>query len=106
MVTLDDRSTASPRGLTDEVRDCTTAVLAEVEATSQAILSASPGGPGAEAFLWVRITRLAAAADEAVDAAQRGELALLRAALRNFDTMAAAIWTVQDDVYARSAALN
>jgi hypothetical protein len=82
-----------------EIRDATNAVIAEVEATSRAVLGASGHEPGAETFLWVRVTRLAMAADQAVNAARRGDMSALDAQLRHFDALTSAIWTVQDAVY-------
>jgi hypothetical protein len=82
-----------------EIRDATNAVIAEVEATSRAVLEAGGHEPEAETFLWVRVTRLAMAADDAVNAARSGDLAALRARLRHFDALTSAIWTVQHAVY-------
>jgi hypothetical protein len=82
-----------------EIRDATNAVIAEVEATSRAVLEVGGHAPGAETFLWVRVTRLATAADQAVNAARRGDLAALHAHLRHFDSLTSAMWTVQDAVY-------
>jgi hypothetical protein len=82
-----------------EIRDATNAVIAEVEATSHAVLEAGGHEPGAETFLWVRVTRLAVAADQAVNAARRGDLAALHAHLRHFDSLTSAMWTVQHAVY-------
>ena len=82
-----------------EIREATNAVIAEVEATSRAVLESGGREPEAETFLWVRVTRLAMAADQAVNAARGGELGALDAHLRHFDTLTAAIWTVQDAVY-------
>jgi hypothetical protein len=85
-----------------EIRDATNAVIAEVEATSRAVLEAGGHEPGAETFLWVRVTRLAMAADRAVNAARRGDLAALDAHLRHFDALTSAMWTVQDAVYGQA----
>jgi hypothetical protein len=93
---------AAAPDLAAEVRDRTNAVIAEVEASSRAVIGSGPRDPGAETFLYVRVIRLALTADEAVDAARRGETALLRAALRNFDAMVSAVWTVQHAVYAQT----
>jgi hypothetical protein len=87
-----------------EIRDATNAVIAEVEATSRAVLEAGGHAPGAETFLWVRVTRLAMAADQAVNAARSGDTAGLDAHLRHFDALTSAIWTVQDAVYGQEPA--
>jgi hypothetical protein len=83
-----------------EIRDATNVVIAEVEAMSCTALRA--GGrrePQAETFLWVRIARLAAAADRAVDAAGSKDVPGLRAHLHQFDTLTSAIWAVQRATY-------
>ena len=82
-----------------EIRDATNAVIAEVEATSRAVLETGGHAPGAETFLWVRVTRLAMAADQAVNAARGGDMPALDAHLRHFDALTSAIWAVQDAVY-------
>ena len=59
------------RDITDEIREATNAIIAEAEAMSRAAVRAiGEHGPEAETFLWVRITRLAAAADRAAAAAR------------------------------------
>jgi hypothetical protein len=87
-----------------EIRDATNAVIAEVEATSRAVLETSGQELGAETFLWVRVTRLAMAADQAVNAARSGDISALDAHLRHFDALTSAIWTVQDAVYGQEPA--
>ena len=92
--------TALPRGFTGEVRDATNAIIAEVEAMSRTAIGASERQqPQAETFLWVRVARLAAAADRAVDAARRRDVPGLRAHLQQFDTLTSALWTVQHATY-------
>lgn len=100
-----DGLTLSRRAST-EVRDTTNAVIAEVEAMSRAVLEAGRQDPGAETFLWVRVNRLAAAGDQAVNAARSGDIAALRAHLLHFDTLTSAIWTVQLAVYGQERALG
>jgi hypothetical protein len=81
-----------------EIAQATGAVVAEAEAAGQAVLTTRPGDPhrGDGTFLRVRLDRLAAAAEDAVAAARAGDSAGLRRHLRHFDTLTAAIWTVQD----------
>jgi hypothetical protein len=87
-----------PRRVVVEIARATGAVVAEAEASGQAVLAAGPDEPhrGDAIFLRVRLDRLAAAAEEAVAAARAGDSADLRRHLRRFDTLTAAIWTVQD----------
>jgi hypothetical protein len=95
-------STALPREFTEQVRDATNAIIAEVETMSQAAIRASGRRePQAETFLWVRIARLAAAADRAVDAARSRDIPGLRALLHQFDTLTSAVWTVQHAMYGK-----
>jgi hypothetical protein len=87
---------------TAEVRDATNAVIAEVEAMSRTAIRASEQRePQAETFLWVRVARLAAAADRAVDAARSRDVPALRAHLQQFDTLTSALWAVQDATYGK-----
>jgi len=82
-----------------EVTRATEAILAEVEAAVRAATGGSPGStgaPGAGIFLGARLSRLAAAAGDAVAAAWAGDFAQLRGHLRRFDTLTSAIWAVQD----------
>jgi hypothetical protein len=87
-----------PRRVVAEIARTTGAVVAEAEAGGQAVLTAGLSGyhRGDGIFLRVRLDRLAAAAEDAVAAACAGNAADLRRQLRRFDTLTAAIWTVQD----------
>jgi len=88
------------REVTAEVRDVTNAIIAEAEAMSRgAIRAAGVRDPQAETFVWVRITRLAAAADRAVGAARSRDIAGLRTYLRHFDSLTSAIWAVERATY-------
>jgi hypothetical protein len=93
-----------PRSIIAEVRDTTNAVITEVEAATRAVLETGPREPGAETFLWVRVTRLKVAADQAINAARDGNVPELLAHLRHFDTLTAAIRTVQQAVYGQEPA--
>ena len=88
----------SAPALAAEVRDGTNAVIAEVEASSRAVLETAPGEPGKETFLSVRVARLAHAADQAVDASRDGNLSGLRAHMQHFDSLTLAVWTVQNAI--------
>jgi hypothetical protein len=93
---------ALPREFTAQVRDATNAIIAEVEAMSRTAIGASERRqPQAETFLWVRVARLAAAADRAVDAARSRDVPALRALLHQFDTLTSALWAVQDATYGK-----
>jgi len=86
-----------------EVREATNAVIAYVEAASRVVLDVEQHEPGTETFLWVRVARLALAADEAFNAARSGDLPALRAHLRHFETLTSAIWTVRNAMYGPDA---
>ncbi|MGH3171339.1 MAG: hypothetical protein ACRDN0_36440 [Trebonia sp.] len=97
MLVLRQDGTAFPVQLAAEMRDATNVIVAEAEAVGHASFGA--GGrpdPGTETFLWVRITRLAVAADQVVNAARNGDAPGLRAHLQRFDTLTSAIWAVLD----------
>ena len=55
----------------------------------------SRGWPGAATFLGVRLSRLTAAANDAIAAAGEGDSGLLRRHLHRFEVLTSAIWTVQ-----------
>jgi len=91
---------ALPREVAVEVRDATNAIIAEAEAMGRAAIRAAGDlNPQAETFVWVRITRLAAAADRAVGAAHGRDMSRLRADLHHFDALTAAIWAVERAAY-------
>ncbi len=82
-----------------EVTRATEAILAEVEAAVRAATGGGagiPGAPGTGIFFGVRLSRLVAAADDAIAAAWAGDFTQLRTQLRRFDTLTSAIWAVQD----------
>ncbi len=85
-----------------EVSQVTGVIIAEVGAGSRAA-SAAAGYRRAESaaglFLQVRLDRLTTAAEEAVAAARDGNFAVLSRALRRFEALTTAIWTVQLAVY-------
>jgi hypothetical protein len=82
-----------------EVTQATKAILAEVEAAVRSGTDDSPGGTDGSdigIFLGARLSRLAAAADDAITAARAGDFTQLRCQLRRFETLTSAIWAVQD----------
>jgi hypothetical protein len=82
-----------------DVTQATKAILAEVEAAVQAVTEEGPDRPdrpGTGIFLGTRLSRLAAAADDAIVAAGAGDFTQLRTHLRRFETLTSAIWAVQD----------
>ena len=99
MLTLGQDGVMLPGRVAMEIRDATNAIIAETEAMSRAVLKAGGEEPGAETFLWARVTRLALAADQAVMAARNGDAHELRTHLHHFDTLTSAIWTVQHAVH-------
>jgi hypothetical protein len=85
----------------DEVTRATQAILAEAraagrEAPDHATRTVVGAGPGPGTFLAVRLSRLAAAADDAIAAARTGDFAQLRRHLVRFDSLTSAIWAVQE----------
>ena len=90
-----------PRWVVVEIARATGAIVAETEAAGQAVLTAGLSGyhRGDGTFLRVRLDRLAVAAGDTVAAARAGDSAELRRHLRRFETLTAAIWTVQDALY-------
>jgi hypothetical protein len=95
-----------PSRAATEVREATNAVIAEADAAGRAAHAASSDAAGevaGETFLWVRLARLAQAADEAVNAARVSDGNGLRRHLHRFDVLARAMWAVQDAVYGQVA---
>src|SRR5215469_5769280 len=99
MLTLGQDGMVLPGRVAMEIREATNAIIAETEAMSRAVVRAGGEEPGAETFLWVRVTRLALAADQAVMAARNADVHELRTHLHHFDTLTSAIWTVQHAVH-------
>jgi hypothetical protein len=85
-----------PRWAAAEIAQATGAVLAEAEAAGRAALTTvgSRQDPVDGPFLRVRLDQLAAAADDAIAAAQAGNPAAMGRHLRRFDALTSAIWTV------------
>lgn len=99
----DDAATSGE--LTAEIRDVTNAIIAEAEAMSHAAIRvAGVRDPQAETFVWVRISRLATAADRAVGAARSRDISGLRAYLRHFEALTSAIWAVERATYGQHPA--
>ena len=80
------------RQVTAEVREITNAIIAEAETACLAALAAPAGTRPmeAETFQWVRLARLARAADQAIDAARGADVPGLRHHLGRFGALAAA----------------
>ena len=101
MLTLSQDGMVLSGRVAAEIRSATNEIIAQTEAMSRAVLRAGRQEPGAETFLWVRVSRLALAADQAVIAARSGDMHGLRTHLHHFDTLTSAIWTVQHAVHGR-----
>jgi hypothetical protein len=102
MVARGEPDLTFPLEVVAEVAEAATAIIAEAEAGALSVGAAalhSLGGRGAGTFLRVRLDRLAAAADDAIAAAQAGNSAEMRRYLHRFDTLTSAIWTVQRALY-------
>jgi len=97
MLARDEAGTALACHTVIELIRATEAVLAEAGAAVRDAHTAA--GPAAGTFLSVRLSRLAAAADDAIAAARAGDPAGLRRRLDRFDVLTSAIWTVQRSVY-------
>lgn len=85
-----------------EVIAATGAILAEAQAADREVRTASCGcreGTGPAALLQGRLNRLAAAAGDVINAADRGDHAQMIRHLRRFDALTSAIWTVQQAVF-------
>lgn len=104
MLAAGEADAMPPSRVATQVREMTNAVIAEADAAARAALAASPGTNGeleGETFLWVRLARLAQAADQAVSAARVSDGNGLRRNLHQFDALARAMWAGQDAVPAR-----
>jgi len=98
MIARDTPGTALPWQAVVEIIQATEAILAEAGAAGSATRAAAGGGRGAGTFLEVRLSRLSAAASDAIAAAGAGDSAQLRRHLHRFEVLTSAIWTVQQAV--------
>ena len=96
MLASDDAAAPSPWLAMAEVAQATDVILAEVEVAGREVRAAAGGDPDPGIFLSVRLSRLAAAAGDAVAAAGAGDFTQLRRRLRRFEALTSAIWAVQD----------
>jgi hypothetical protein len=94
-----------PPGLTDDVVESASAVLAEAQAAGRVMVAALATGQrrAVTAFLDARLGRLAAAAGEIAAAARDGDVAALRRHVRKFEVLTSALWTVQLELSAETA---
>jgi hypothetical protein len=95
MLASDEEEALLPRLAQAEAALAMEAILAEVRAEIRAL---SRNRPGYRDLLGARLSRLTAAAVDAIAAARAGDFARLRRQLRRFDTLTTAIWVVQDAV--------
>jgi hypothetical protein len=86
-----------PPALADEVSQEISLILAEVHAAARAAVAAvaATRRNAVSGFLEVRLTRLAAAAREAADAAKEADTAALRRKLGRFEALTSAMWAVE-----------
>jgi len=96
MIARDEAGTTLTWQAVTEVIQATEAILAEAKASGSD--ARATAGPGAATFLNVRLSRLAAAANDAIAAAGEGDSGLLRRHLHRFEVLTSAIWTVQQAV--------
>jgi hypothetical protein len=97
MIAHDEAGTALTWQAVTDVIQATGAILAEAKAAGSDARAAGDG-PGAVTFLGVRLSRLTAAANDAIAAAGEGDSGQLRRHLRRFEVLTSAIWTVQEAV--------
>ncbi len=98
MIAHDEAGAALTWQAVTEVIQATGAILAEAEAAGSDARAASGSDPGAATFLGVRLSRLTAAANDAIAAAGDGDSGQLRRHLHRFEVLTSAIWTVQQAV--------
>ena len=95
LLARDDNEAQFPWLARAEVAAATEAILAEVEAAGREVRAAAGDGPDTGIFLGVRLTRLAAAADDAIATAEAGDFTRLRRHVCRFEALTSAIWAVQ-----------
>ncbi len=98
MIAHDEAGTALTWQAVTDVIQATGAILAEAKAADSDARAAGGGGPGAVTLLGVRLSRLTAAANDAIAAAGDGDSSQLRRHLYRFEVLTSAIWTVQQAV--------
>jgi hypothetical protein len=101
ILAMDEAGAPLPWLAAEEIARATRAILAEVAeagrgAADRGTRTVAGDGPGPGTFLSVRLSRLAAAAEDAINAAGTGDFAQLRRHLARFDALTSAIWTVQE----------
>jgi hypothetical protein len=90
-----DPLTPLPFTVADEIGEATDAILAEVEAAADKVAAASIRRRATAECLAARVTRLAAAANDAVAAAKISDMTLLRAHLDRVEALTSAVWALQ-----------
>ena len=96
MIARDEAGTTLTLQAVTEVIQATEAILAEAKASGSD--ARAEAGPGTTTFLNARLSRLAAAANDAIAAAGEGDFGLLRRHVHRFEVLTSAIWTVQQAV--------
>jgi hypothetical protein len=90
-----DPLTPLPLTVADEIGEATEAILAEVEAAAAKVAAVSVRRRATAECLAARVTRLAAAANDAVAAAKISDMTLLRCHLDRFEALTSAMWALQ-----------
>jgi len=97
-----------PAAVADEVGHEISVILAEAQTAASVAVAAVTGTRrrAVAGLLSARLARLAAAAREATDAAQQADVAMLGRKLRRFEVLTSAMWTVQQAMSGRPAAVR
>jgi len=96
MIARSEAAMVQPLQIVAEITEATGAIL---DCAARVIAEVTRGITVVGMFLRVRLNRLAAAAEDAIAAAQAEDFARMRHHLRRFEALTSAMWTVQDEVY-------
>jgi hypothetical protein len=103
LLARDEAEAPLPWLATAKVIHATETILAEAQAAGREVRVATGAArPGTGIFLGVRLSRLAAVADDAIAAAGAGDFTQLHRHLRRVEALTSAIWAVQNTGRPRS----